>query len=105
VLISVYWLPLLIAICSLLPVYDIGLTLDQEAAYSGTGGDGTFDYKGIVVPHVSGSGGWGTRTRWASSRTGSSTGLSCPRTGKEYNIVSFFLRVLSLSVRDFLGIK
>ena len=30
------------------------MTLDQEAAYSGTGSDGTFDYKGIVIPHVSG---------------------------------------------------
>jgi len=45
---------LLIAICSLLPAYDVGLTLDQEAAYSGTGSDGTFDYKGIVIPHFSG---------------------------------------------------
>jgi len=34
--------------------YDIGLTLDQEAAYSGTGSDAALDYKSIVIPHVSG---------------------------------------------------
>ena len=37
-----------------LSAYDVGLALEQEAVYSGMGGDTEFIYKGILVPRVSG---------------------------------------------------
>ena len=45
---------LFFVLCSLLPAYDLGLVLDQNADYSGLGNDTTFMYKGILIPRVSG---------------------------------------------------
>jgi hypothetical protein len=39
---------------SSLCAFDVGLTLDQNLEYSGSGGDTDFVYKGILIPHVSG---------------------------------------------------
>ena len=38
----------------LLPALDLGLVLDQGAEYSGTADDASFQYKGILIPRVSG---------------------------------------------------
>ena len=40
--------------CSLLFAIDVGLVLDQGAEYSGSAGDTDFQYKGILIPRVSG---------------------------------------------------
>ena len=45
---------LLLVASSILYAFDMGLVLDQEAAYSTNGSDATFKYKGIVIPHISG---------------------------------------------------
>ena len=45
---------LLIAAYSLLPAYDVGLVLDQNLAYSGSGDETLFELNGILVPRVSG---------------------------------------------------
>jgi len=50
---------LLIVTCHLLFVsslfaVDVGVVLDQNAEYSGSGGDTAFSYKGILIPRVSG---------------------------------------------------
>ena len=45
---------LLIVTCSLLPALDVGLVFEQEASYGGAGDDTSFEYKGILVPRISG---------------------------------------------------
>jgi len=40
--------------CPLLPALDLGLVLDQGAEFSGSAGDTGFQYKGILIPRVSG---------------------------------------------------
>ena len=52
-------LALSFALCSLIFVpslfaVDVGLVLDQNAEYSGSGGDSAFSYKGIAIPRVTG---------------------------------------------------
>jgi len=41
-------------ICNSLFAVDVGVVLDQNAEYSGSGGDMTFDYDGIFIPRISG---------------------------------------------------
>jgi len=48
------FLTLLFAICNSLFAVDVGLVLDQNAGYSGTGGSTAFSYKGVVIPRVTG---------------------------------------------------
>jgi len=46
--------PLLFAICSLLPAWDFGLLLNQNAGYGGYGNEGNFDYSIGAVPRITG---------------------------------------------------
>jgi hypothetical protein len=45
---------LLFSLCSLLPAYDFGMFLNQNAGYGGLGSDSGFDYSISAVPRLSG---------------------------------------------------
>ena len=45
---------LLIAHCSLIFAYDIGLVLDQSLIYRGSGSDNVFEVNGVLIPSISG---------------------------------------------------